>query len=74
MGECFLKDDFNDPTLVYHIIRPAKPEKYIKDTALNKDDMKDPNNFGSPEFSAWVLECIENGKKISQKAKEAKAC
>lgn len=68
MGECFLKDDFNDPTLVYHIIRPAKPEKYIKDVALSDKDMEDPDDYGGPEFSAWVQGFISQKEKELQEA------
>ena len=58
MGECFLKDDFNDPSLMFHIIRPKEPEKWNKDVALSKKDMEDPNDYGGSEFSAWVLDLI----------------
>ena len=70
MGECFLKDDFNDPTLTFHIIRPKEPEKYIKDAALSQKDMEDPNNFGSPEFSAWSVEFINRRKQLVQKVQQ----
>ena len=66
MGECFLKDDFNDPSLMFHIIRPKEPEKWNKDVALSKKDMEDPNNFGSPEFSAFCCNLIAEHTKMAQ--------